>query len=297
MKSDLPPLIALTAFEAAGRLQSFTLAARQLNVTQAAVSRQIRLLEEHIGKKLFVRAHRSVELTAEGRNYLHTVATALSHVSAATRELRSAKGDPVMTLAADQSIAHLWLMSRLAAFRQDWPGLSINVTVSDSEELCLAPPVDLAIIHGAGHWASHESALLFGEEVFPVCSPNYRGGGGSWPNISALARETLLDLDDDHWNWMNWRQWLNGHGVGTVDVPKRLTINNYPLLIDAARRGLGVALGWRGLVDDDLAAGRLVTPLRASLKTHFGYYAVWPRDHPRSPAIFALIDAMRGENG
>ena len=118
--------MALTAFEAAGRLQSFTRAARQLNVTQAAVSRQIRLLEEHIGKKLFIRAHRSVELTAEGRNYLHTVATALSHVSAATRELRSAKGDPALTLAADQSIAHLWLLPRLAAFRREWPGLNIN---------------------------------------------------------------------------------------------------------------------------------------------------------------------------
>jgi len=290
MKSDLPPLMALTAFEAAGRLQSFTRAAQQLNVTQAAVSRQIRLLEEHIGKKLFIRAHRSVELTPEGRNYLHTVATALSHVGAATRELRSASGDPSVTIAADQSIAHLWLMPRLAAFRRDWPGLNISLVVSDEEKACLAPQFDVAIIHGEGDWPGHESALLFAEEVFPVCSLDYRQ---DWPDIGALQHETLLDLDDDHWNWMNWRQWLNAQGIGAAKAPRRLTINNYPLLIDAARRGLGVALGWRGLVDADLSAGRLVTPLRASLKTRFGYYAVWPRDRSRSPAVFALIDAMR----
>jgi DNA-binding transcriptional LysR family regulator len=222
------------------------------------------------------------------------VATALSHVSAATRELRSAKGDPVLTLAADQSIAHMWLMPRLAAFRSVWPGLRINLVVSDEDAACLAPQVDIALIHGEGDWPGHEATLLFGEEVFPVCSPDYRG---NWPDIGALQHDVLLDLDDDHWNWMNWRQWLNAQGVGAAVAPRRLTINNYPLLIDAARRGLGVALGWRGLVDDDLAAGRLVTPLRASLKTHFGYHAVWPRDRPRSPAVFALIDAMRGRSG
>ena len=135
------------------------------------------------GKKLFIRAHRSVESTAEGRNYLHTVATALSHVSAATRELRSAKGDPALTLAADQSIAHLWLLPRLAAFRREWPGLSISLVVSDEEKACLAPQVDVAIIHGEGAWPGYNSTLLFGEEVFPVCSPDYRDAAGEWPGI------------------------------------------------------------------------------------------------------------------
>ena len=113
MKESLPPLTALIAFEAAGRLQSFTRAAEELNVTQAAVSRQIRLLEEHLGKPMFIRAHRSVELTTEGRNYLHTIVNALSHVSAATREIKSAGTEVRLTVAADQSIAHLWLMPRL----------------------------------------------------------------------------------------------------------------------------------------------------------------------------------------
>lgn len=104
-----------------------------------------------------------------------------------------------------------------------------------------------------------------------------------------LAGATLLDLDDDHWNWLNWRQWLSAHGGGNIASPRVLTISSYPLLIDAARRGLGVALGWRGLVDDDLRAGRLAAPLRESLKTRFGYHLAWPRDRTPTPAALAFI--------
>jgi len=294
MKNDLPPLLALTAFEAAGRLQSFTRAAEQLNVTQAAISRQIRLLEEHLGKKLFIRAHRAVELTAEGRNYLHTVATALTHVSAATRELKTASGAAKLTIAADQSMAHLWLLPRLAQFRETWPGLHVNFVVSDEDKVCLAPNIDIALIHGEGGWPSHDSLLLFGEDVFPVCSPAYRGASERrWQSVHDLAGEALLDLDDDHWNWLNWRQWLSTQGVGAVTAPRALTISSYPLVIEAARQGLGVALGWRGLVDADLSSGRLIAPLRASLKTRFGYHVLWPRDRPRSQAALAFMEWVK----
>ena len=127
--------------------------------------------------------------------------------------------------------------------------------------------VDVALIHGDGNWAAHESKLLFPEEVFPVCSPHYLGARQGRLAAEHLIDATLLDLDDDHWNWLNWRQWLSAHGAGQTVVPRPLTISSYPLVIDAARRGLGMALGWRGLVDDDLKAGRLVAPLRESLKT------------------------------
>ena len=156
MKESLPPLTALIAFEAAGRLQSFTRAAEELNVTQAAVSRQIRLLEEHLGKPMFIRAHRSVELTTEGRNYLHTVVNALSHVSAATREIRSAVTEVRLTVAADQSIAHLWLMPRLQGFRATHAHVNLHLIASDEEEACLSGEVDVALIHGDGNWAAHE---------------------------------------------------------------------------------------------------------------------------------------------
>jgi DNA-binding transcriptional LysR family regulator len=294
MKTDLPPLLALTAFEAAGRLQSFTRAAAQLNVTQAAVSRQIRLLEEHLGRKLFLRAHRSVQLTSEGRSYLHTVATALAHVAAATRELKADTSGLTLSVAVDQAVAHLWLAPRLRLFTGSLPGLTLNLVVSDDERTCLDPAIDVAVIQGEGGWPGHESAVLFAEEVFPVCSPAYRDAIGAEPlTVELLASEALIDLDDDHWNWMNWRQWLSANGVGAAAGPRRLRISSYPLVIDAARRGHGVALGWRGLVDDDLEAGHLCAPLRVSVRTRFGYHALWPRERPRSPAAHAFLDWLQ----
>ena len=289
MKDSLPPLGALIAFEAAGRLQSFTRAAEELNVTQAAVSRQIRQLEDHLGKPLFIRAHRAVGLTPEGRNYLHTVVNALSQVGAATRDLKAAAPSARLTVAVDQSIAHLWLLPRLAAFRTAQGSSDLRLIVSDEERDCLAADVEVAILHGDGNWPAHDSELLFAEEVFPVCSPDYFGARRSQLASEDLASETLIDLDDDHWNWLNWRQWLSAHGAGQVTVPRPLTVTSYPLVIDAARRGLGVALGWRGLVDDDLREGRLVVPLRESLKTRFGYHLVWPRARAPSPAALAFL--------
>lgn len=151
MNDGLPPMNALIAFEAAGRLQSFTRAGQELNVTQAAVSRQIRLLEQYLGKQLFLRAHRSVELTAEGRNYLHAVVNALSHVSAATREVRAAGPATRLALAVDQSIAHLWLMPRLQDFRSLQIRTAIRLIVDDDEAACLGSDVDVALIHGDGN--------------------------------------------------------------------------------------------------------------------------------------------------
>ena len=259
------------------------------------MSRQIRLLEDHLGKKLFVRSHRAVQLTAEGRSYLHTVATALAHVGAATRDLRSATNAAQLCVAVDQSVGHLWLLPRLGSFTHANPALSLNLIVSDEERVCMAPSVDVAIMHGEGTWPGHDSALLFAEEVFPVCSPDYdKETAGGLAAVERLAGEVLLDLDDNHWNWMNWRQWLNANGIGETSGPRRLQIGSYPLVVDAARRGLGIALGWRGLVDDDLASGHLVAPLRASVKTRFGYHVLWPRDREPSPAVRAFVHWAAG---
>lgn len=290
MNSDLPPLSALVAFEAAGRLQSFTKAAGELNVTQAAISRQIRLLEERLGRPLFVRAHRAVELTSEGRSYLHTVVNALTHVSAATRELKTSERAPRLTVAADQSMAALWLMPRLDAIRKKLPATGIRLIVSDDDGKCLAGDIDIALLHGDGSWIAHDSALLFAEEVVPVCSPACLKSRQAPRSPTDLVHETLIDLEDEHWNWLNWRQWLTSHGVSMAATKRGLTIDSYPLVIDAAKRGLGFALGWRGLVDDEIAAGRLVMPLKETLMTRFGYYAVWPRGRPLSPEAKSFID-------
>ncbi|MBC8036868.1 MAG: LysR family transcriptional regulator [Rhizobiales bacterium] len=290
MNRDVPSLAALVAFEAAGRLQSFTKAAAELNVTQAAVSRQIRLLEDRLGQPLFLRAHRAVELTGAGRDYLHTIVNALAHVSVATRELRISERASRLTVAADQSMAAMWLMPRLKAMRANSPNVGIRLLVSDDDGRCLTGDVDVALMHGEGNWVTHDSVRLFGDEIVPVCSPAYLKSRHTLRHPADLVGEALIDLEDEHWNWLNWRQWLTSHGISIAAGQRGLTVDSYPLVIEAAKRDLGIALGWRGLVDGELAAGRLVAVLKETLETRFGYYVVWPRSKILSPEAKSFID-------
>jgi LysR family glycine cleavage system transcriptional activator len=262
-RKDLPPLEFLVAFEAAARLASFTAAAEELSLTQAAVSRQIRLLEQNLGRSLFTRAHRAVRLTPEGREFQHTVSLALSHVANAATGLRAPEANARLTVATDQSVAALWLLPRLASFQDAHGEIDLRLISSDMEADCLAEEVDVAIVHGDGSWPGYEAALLLDEEVFPVCSPAYLARHGAIARPDDLLGRVLIDLDDDHWNWINWRVWLteqdihpprDASGTGPAGL-RRLVINSYPLIVQAARNGLGVALGWKHLVEEPLAAG------------------------------------------
>jgi DNA-binding transcriptional LysR family regulator len=276
---------------------SFTRAAAELNVTQAAVSKKIRALERHIGVSLFARRHRSIELTAEGRKYLHTVVAALSHVSHATAELRPEQAMHRLTIAADQSVAALQLMPRLGALMEELPDVTLHLVVSDEEARLLAEEVDVAILHGDGRWQRHESTLLFPEVVFPVCSPDFLASTPPITGPEDLAETRLIDLEDDNWTWINWRIWLSSHGVGLPATHRALTIGNYPLVLEAARQGLGVALAWQHQLAADLASGRLVRPIAAEVATRFGYYLAWPRSRQRPPEAAAFCDWLRAEIG
>ena len=302
-RKDLPPLEFLVAFEAAARLASFTAAAEELNLTQAAISRQIRLLEQNLGRSLFTRAHRAVRLTTEGREFQHTVTLALSHIANAARGLRAADDRAELTVAADQSVAALWLLPRLEEFQRAQGDLDIRLISSDQEADCLAEEVDLAIIHGDGNWPGFEAELLLDEEVFPVCSPAYLERHGALERPEDLLERVLIDLDDEHWNWINWRVWLTeqnvglprddtGDGAGPGSL-RRLVINSYPLILQAARDGLGVALGWKHLVSEPLAAGTLVRPLQHTVVTEFGYYLLMRQDRAVSPQAEAFRDWAR----
>lgn len=295
-QQPLPPLSTLQAFEAAGRLLSFTKAARELHVTQAAISKQMRLLEERLGVALFTRSHRRVELTAEGREYLHTVVTALTHLTHATSELRAKEAPRELRLAVDQSVGALWLLPRLERLLAALPEATLHVVVSDAEARLLAEEVDLAFLHGENRWPGHDAELLFDEVVFPVCSPAYRRRIARLAAPADLARARLIDLEDENWTWINWRIWLTDHGVGLPVTHRALTFTSYPLVLDAARRGLGVALAWEKLIEEDLARGSLVRPLRAQVRTRFGYYLAWPRSRPLSSLGRRCMEWIRQEN-
>jgi DNA-binding transcriptional LysR family regulator len=275
LKKALPPLDPLVAFEAAARHLSFTRAAIELDLSQAAVSQQIRNLEQSLGTELFVRSHRAVRLSSAGRSYQHSVSSALRQLAAATTDLREPPRDMRLTVAADQSISSMWLLPRLPGFQQRYASVRLRLIASDDERDCLADDVQIAIIHGDGRWPGYNARQLFAEEVFPVCSPGYLESIPPVNSASDLLSGQLLELEDEHWDWTNWQTWLGRNDSHLPAGHAALQINNYPLLIEAARNGQGIALGWRYLVDADLQSGRLVKALDASVATRFGYYLLW----------------------
>jgi DNA-binding transcriptional LysR family regulator len=294
-RKELPPLSTLLAFEAAGRLASFTRAAQELHISQAAVSKQIRQLERHLGTALFARSHRAVDLTAEGREFLHTTVTALTHLRDATLELRAAEPPARLCLAVDQSVAYLWLTPRLPRLLEAMPRTTFHVVVSDAESRLLASDVDVAILHGENKWPLHDGRMLFPEVVFPVCHPALAAALGPMREPADLLKGRLIDLEDDNWTWINWRIWLTERQVSMPAAHRALTFGSYPLCLEAARRGLGMALAWRNLVEDDLEAGALMRPLPDEVQTRFAYHIVWPRSRPASVHAKTFVDLVTGE--
>lgn len=290
----LPPLTTMVAFEAAARLQSFTLAAAELNLTQAAISRQIRLLEEDLGIKLFVRANRAVTLTPEGRDLQHTVSFSLAHIANAAEQVRATGGRHRLNIATDKSINALWLMPRLHEFRQANPEVIIRIISSDVEADCLVDNIDVAILHGEGQWPGYQAGLLLDETVFPVCSPQYLDCFGPVATPSDLPAQSLVALEDDHWHWMSWRVWLTEKGVDLPMEHQDMIMNDYYSVLQAARAGQGIALGWRHLVDGYLEDGSLLCPLAAeSVRTDFGYYLLTPTSRQLSNEARLCVDWLR----
>lgn len=289
-RQSLPQLDHLIAFEAAARHGSFTRAAEELNITQSAVSQQIRALEDRMGLALFARSHRAVRLTAEGRTFQNSVSIALGHLLSAANTVRGATGGSTeqLHLATDASIATLWLASRLHKFQALYPDIILRLTASDLIEECFGEQIELAIVHGDGHWAGYECEPFLEEEIFPVCAPAYLERTGPIREAADLARADLLDLDYERWNWMNWGIWLTENGVGLAGERRKLQCTSYPVVIEAARKAQGIALGWRHFVDEDLLQGTLTCPVAVSMKTRFSYYLVRKYNHPESPQARAF---------
>lgn len=272
IKKRLPPLDPLIAFESAARLLSFTRAGEELHLSQAAISQQIRSLEDSLQVKLFTRSHRAVQLTNEGREYQHTVTAILKQLAGATMDIQNIEFTPQLVIGCDESFASQWLSSRFDLLKTLLPEVALRIIASDDYSESLGPEVQVAVLHGDGNWPGFHALRLFDEEVFPVCSPDYDHAGAERDWVAWLLQAQLIDLADSHWNWMNWRLWLGGNNIDEPLGNRNLQINSYPLVIEAACDGHGVALGWRYLVDDLIEQGRLIRPIAESLKTEFGYY-------------------------
>lgn len=290
-RRPLPPLDYLLAFEAAADHMSFAGAARQINISETAISRKVRLLEQHFGLTFFSRGHRSIELTPHGREFLTRIVPAIEILrSAADDMLKTSQKRPVV-LAATNSVASLWLTPRLHEFRQANRHLSIMLVASDDDDECLAETVDLTILRGDGNWRGYDAQLVFGETVFPVCSPEFLRQHPEVAEESNLPAAPLIEVSSSHTEWMNWRTWLSQAGVKSGRLDRTTLFNTYPLSIYAAVDGVGVALGWGHLVDQFLASGRLVRPLgNRQVRTEHGYYLLTPQNRPSFPGRVEVSD-------
>ena len=295
MTGRLPSLNGLRAFEAAARHLSFTNAASELNVTQTAISHQIRRLEEELGIRLFIRQNRALALTPQARDYLPGVRAAFNDLRLATDRLLRKDNDHVLTVSTLASLAAKWLLPRLSSFQEAHPGLDVRITTSTALVDFRDGDVDAAIRYGRGHWPGVRAEWLTADELFPVCSPALLNG--KWPLKSPqdLAHHTLLHssgfYDDD------WRQWLTAAGLPT-DISKQpgLSFDLILVTVQAAIDGIGVAMGRTSYVADDIAKGRLVVPFKIALPADAGFYLVSPEGRPDTAKLAAFRQWLKASS-
>lgn len=284
----LPSLNGLRAFEAAARHLSFTAAATELNVTQTAISHQIRRLEEQLGIRLFVRRSRALALTREAQAYLPAVRAAFDDLRRATARLMRPERDGVLTVSTMASLAAKWLVTRVAAFQDAHPGIEVRITTSSHLVDFQREEVDMAVRYGRGSWPGVRAHWLMAEDIFPVCSPALRNGPKPLRRPEDLAHHTLLHttmLRED------WQLWLTAAGLPvSLALRRGLSFDQSFMALQAAVDGLGVALGRSRLVDADIAAGRLVVPFDVVLPADAGYYVVAPEETADTPKIALFRD-------
>jgi LysR family glycine cleavage system transcriptional activator len=269
MRPGLPPLLAVRSFEAAARHGSFARAADELNITPAAVSQQVRHLEERLGIRLFTRNPRGVQLTRAGADYAISITSALDQIASATERVRTADSVGTLTLSTTPSFASKWLMPRLIRFQSRHPELDVRLATSNALTDFKLHDIDLAVRYGKGQWPGLVAELLLETERFPVCSPSLQEGPVPLRRPKDLRKHTLLHVKTDE-----WAQWLAFAGLQQVPWSRGPQYSDAGLVTQAAVEGHGVALGQRVLVADDLAAGRLVEPFQLRMPGESAYYIV-----------------------
>ena len=296
-KYRLPPLDLFHTFEAVARHRSFTLAAEELFLTQSAVSRQIKTLENALGLRLFRRLHRAIEITTEGQRLFEAVTRGLDEISTCLAALGAAAKAPQITVSASVAFAWFWLMPRLERFGELQPDVDLRVLATDQPVLPGTGDVDVAILFGAGQWEGLEARLLFGERVYPVCSPAYLRDHPLLKQPEHLLDQTLLHLEygKPSFGGVDWRSWLLRQGVNGQPVRRGLRFNSYPMVLEAAQAGQGVALGWSYVTDALLSDGRLVCPVDRTVETKDGYYLCTSKGPDQSPRVAAFLNWIAAE--
>jgi len=284
MTSRLPSLNGLRAFETAARHMSFTLAATELNVTQTAISHQIRRLEAELGVALFLRLKDGLALSEEGQAYLPGVRSAFQALRHSTQQLFESRGSSVLTVSTLVSVASKWLLPRLPAFQQAFPDIDVRISATTDLVDFRRGGIDAAIRYGRGDWKGLRADFLMADEIFPVCSPTMAKALNTPANLAnhTLVQVSGLTADD-------WRAWLSAAGQPAQLADRaKLTFDLAMMAVQAAIDGQGVCIGRSTYVNDDLRAGRLVAPFELRLQDDLGFYLVTPHETADSTKISAF---------
>jgi LysR family glycine cleavage system transcriptional activator len=295
----LPPLNALRMFEAAARHLSFKKAAAELHVTPAAVSHQVKALEDYLGVQLFRRMIRALELTDEARAALPMITEGFDCLAAAVEGIRKDSAGGQLTVSAPPSFATRWLIPRMQAFAAAHPEIDLRIdtdmrTIDSRNEDAIAGAqgdlADVTIRFGSGRYPGYRVDKLFDVSYVAVCSPRLLEGENALRTPADLRRHTLLhdDTIPDLMERPSWEEWLKAAEVAGVDSTRGPHFNNSVLTLAAAVDGLGVALGMLPLVAPDLAAGRLVAPFNVRKKSNFAYYLVCTENVADRPNVIAF---------
>lgn len=280
---------ALVTFEAALRLKSFTAAAGELNVTQAAVSRQVRMLEEELGVKLFKRGHRRVEPTAAGAVLGATLSQSFTTISDAIEMIRRPSESDTLTVGASVAFSHFWLLPRLSSFRRSYPDVNIRVVSQDSPFDLRAGDVDVAMRYGTPPFANGKIVATTRDVVFPVCSPDFAANLPDAFALRDLAAVPLIASDAPESAWIGWIDWFRMAGLRGPIPRAKLQFSQYTDCISAALAGEGVALGWNLIVGQFIAKGTLVPVTDSVVEPPASYNAVVPDDRRTSAAVDGFV--------
>jgi len=285
MSSRTPPLGALRCFRAAAHCLSFTIAAEELHVTQAAVSHQIKSLETFLNVSLFVRGNRSLALSESGERFIPYVDQMFNVLDQGLAQMVDASTPDTLTVSLLPSFASRWLVPRLGLFLKAHPDIDFRLAPSRGMTNFQDEDIDLAIRYGSGTYPGLVSIHLMDEDIFPVCSPSIMESAHPLRKPEDLIHHVLLH-DDGHGDW---RQWLVVAGADKVDPDKGPVYTDSAMAVQSAIEGDGVALARSQLVKKDIARGQLVKPFDISQPSNFSYYIVYPSDHPPTAATQVFI--------
>lgn len=298
MRRSMPQLNALRAFEAAARHLSISLAAQELNVTPAAISHQVRQLEDYIGLPVFERNGRGLALTDAGSAGLRDLRNGFASLEAAMDAIESLGETGILNVSVAPSFASKWLLPRLSSFETQHPEIDVHVSASMQLTDFANDGVDIAIRYGAGGYQDLVYEKLLTETLIPVCSPDFLHNVQALNSISDLAGATLLhdDSPDNDPSCPNWEMWLRAAGVTNIDASRGPRYNQASLVIEAAILGRGVALTKSALAAGDIEVGRLVRPFSTVQPVDFAYYFVAPKAKLNLPKVAFFREWLRQQS-